>query len=62
VNAAVELAVSPPEVFDVAETAGILAATPAAALPVATAAKLARCGLDYSPELIARNLAALPPA
>jgi epoxyqueuosine reductase len=61
-NAVVDLAVSPPEVFDAAETAAILAATPAASLPVATAAKLTRCGLDYSPELIARNLAALLPA
>lgn len=61
-NAAAGLEVSAPELFDPAETAAILAATPADSLPAATAAKLACCGLDYSPELIARNLAALLPA
>lgn len=57
-NAAVTLRVEPPERFDAAETAAILAGDQAA-LPAATRAKLARCGLDYSAPLIARNLRAL---
>lgn len=58
-NAEVELAVEPPEVFDERESAAILAATARSALAPATLAKLERCGLDYSPGLIARNLFAL---
>jgi epoxyqueuosine reductase len=58
-NALVDLRVAPPEVFDEAETAAILAAVPAGELGVSTQTKLARCGLDYSPALIARNLHAL---
>lgn len=58
-NASVTLTVEPPEPFDESETAAILAAADSSRLPAATRAKLARCGLDYSPELIARNLAAL---
>ena len=58
-NAAVALVVEPPELFDEAETAAIMAAAPSSTLPAATRAKLARCGLDYSPDLIARNLGAL---
>ena len=58
-NAGVELRIAPAEAFDEAETAAILEATPAQRLPAATRDKLARCGLDYSPALIARNLHAL---
>jgi epoxyqueuosine reductase len=58
-NAGVELRIAPAEMFDEAETAAILAATPAQRLPAATRDKLVRCGLDYSPALIARNLHAL---
>jgi epoxyqueuosine reductase len=50
---------APPERFSEKETAAILAATPAAGLPAVTLAKMQRCGLDYSPELIARNLVLL---
>jgi epoxyqueuosine reductase len=50
---------APPERFDAQETAAILAATPSADLPERTRAKMRRCGLDYSAELIARNLRAL---
>ena len=58
-NAGVELRIAPPESFDAAESAAILAATPADGLGAATREKLSRCGLDYSPTLIARNLTAL---
>ena len=58
-NAVVELRVAPPETFDEAESVAILAATPAVEQADETREKLARCGLDYSPELIARNLRAL---
>jgi epoxyqueuosine reductase len=58
-NAGVELAIEPPEVFDERETAAILAASARSALALWTLAKLERCGLDYSPDLIARNLLAL---
>ncbi len=58
-NASVELVVAAPEVFDTDESAAILAATPADELPADARAKLARCGLDYDPRLIARNLRAL---
>jgi epoxyqueuosine reductase len=57
-NAGVELRVAPAEVFDDEESAAILAAT-VDKLAAATREKLARCGLDYSPALIARNLGAL---
>ena len=56
-NAGVDLRISEPEPFDEAETATILAA--GGDLAPATAEKLARCGLDYAPALIARNLGAL---
>lgn len=58
-NAAVELRIAPAETFDERETAAVLAATPRDELPAATREKLERCGLDYSPALIARNLHAL---
>jgi epoxyqueuosine reductase len=58
-NAGVELAVAPPETFDERETSAILAATERSQLSAATRDKLERCGLDYSPDLIARNLTAL---
>lgn len=58
-NAAVDLVVAPAEVFDEAESEAILAATPATGLPDDTRARLKRCGLDYDPRLIARNLRAL---
>jgi epoxyqueuosine reductase len=57
-NAAVTLEVAAPERFDEAETAAILAACDPDRHTEATRAKLARCGLDYSPALIARNLRA----
>lgn len=55
-NAATDLVVAPPEMFDETESAAILAATPHADLPSATLAKLRRCGLDYAPSPMARNL------
>ncbi|HEX5643076.1 MAG TPA: 4Fe-4S double cluster binding domain-containing protein [Thermoleophilia bacterium] len=58
-NAAVELRIASPETFDERETAAVLAATPGDGLPATTREKLERCGLDYSPTLIARNLLAL---
>jgi len=58
-NAGVDLVVAPAEVFDEQETAAILAATPADEVAAETREKLVRCGLDYSPALIARNLRAL---
>ena len=58
-NAGVELTVEPPMVFDEQESTAILAATAGSELAAATRAKLRLCGLDYSPELIARNLRAL---
>ena len=57
-NAAVELLVEPPERFDEAETAAILAGDQTG-LTAATREKLRRCGLDYSATLIARNIRAL---
>ncbi|HMK93119.1 MAG TPA: 4Fe-4S double cluster binding domain-containing protein [Thermoleophilia bacterium] len=56
-NATVELLVDDPVTFDAEETAAILAGS--AALPVETRARMARCGLDYSPALISRNLRVL---
>jgi len=58
-NAAVELTAEPPLEFDEQESAAILAATAGSELATTTRAKLRLCGLDYSPELIARNLRAL---
>jgi epoxyqueuosine reductase len=58
-NAGVDLHIAPAQVFDERETAAILAATPAEQLAAETRRKLAACGLDYSPALIARNLRAL---
>jgi len=60
-NAVVELAVAPPEEFDEAESRLILGAADPSELAPETAAKLERCGLDYSPALIARNISALLP-
>ncbi len=56
-NAGVGLRLTDPEVFDEEETAAILAG--AADLGPAVRERLGRCGLDYSPTLIARNLHAL---
>jgi epoxyqueuosine reductase len=56
-NAGVALRVAEPEVFDEDETAAILAGSPD--LGPTVREKLERCGLDYSPALIARNLHAL---
>lgn len=58
-NAAADLLVAPAEIFDEDESAPILTATPPHELALTTRDKLARCGLDYSPALIARNLHAL---
>jgi epoxyqueuosine reductase len=58
-NATVDLRVAPAEVFDEAESAAILAGTPGGEHVPETREKLERCGLDYSPALIARNLRAL---
>jgi epoxyqueuosine reductase len=62
-NGRVDLVQAPPERFDDRETAAILAAEEAAGewagLTPATREKLARCGLDYSPRVVARNLRAL---
>jgi len=58
-NAGVELAVATPEEFDEEESRLILAAAHPSLLSPETTAKLERCGLDYSPALIARNVAAL---
>jgi epoxyqueuosine reductase len=58
-NAGVELVVAPAEVLDESETRALLAAAPAEQLSAETREKLARCGLDYAPALIARNLHAL---
>ncbi len=52
----------PPEEFDDEESRLILAAAASSELAPETSAKLARCGLDYSPTLIARNIAALLPS
>jgi epoxyqueuosine reductase len=57
-NAGIQLTVAPPERFDEQETTAILAAG-RSGLTAATLDKLERCGLDYSPDLIARNLTAL---
>ena len=62
VNKKAGLVVTEPEHFDEAETAALLAGEPAQRRSPETAAKMARCGLDYSPELMARNLALLLPA
>jgi epoxyqueuosine reductase len=60
-NAVVELTVAPPEEFDEEESRLILAASASSQHSPGTAAKLERCGLDYSPALVARNIAALLP-
>jgi epoxyqueuosine reductase len=60
-NALVDLAIAPPEEFDEEESRLILAAAAPSELSPATSVKLERCGLDYSPALIARNIAALLP-
>ena len=61
VNKKVELLIAEPERFDEAETAAILAPTPAEERSAETADKMARSGLDYDPELVARNLRLLLP-
>lgn len=58
-NAAVDLVVAPAEIFDETESVALLAGTPHDDLPAATLTKLRRCGLDYAPDLMARNLRAL---
>lgn len=59
-NHAAGLVEATPETFDEAETAAILAAerneADWAGLDLATRGKLERCGLDYSPPVVARNL------
>jgi epoxyqueuosine reductase len=62
VNKKVELVVAEPEHFDEAETAAILAAGPAEKRSAETIDKMAHCGLDYDPQLIARNVRLLLPA
>ena len=62
VNTKAGLVVARAEQFDEAETAALLAAEPAENHSAGTAEKMARCGLDYDPQLIARNLALLLPA
>lgn len=57
-NVKPRLTVAAPEVFDADETAAILAAVERSERTAETTAKLASCGLDYSPQLIARNLRA----
>jgi epoxyqueuosine reductase len=57
-NGDVTLHVAAAERFDEAETAAILAGSEREELAASTRAKLTRCGLDYSPALIARNLRA----
>jgi epoxyqueuosine reductase len=58
-NAIVTLRVEPPQLFDDTESAAILAAAQSSSLAPETRAKLAACGLDYAPVIIARNLRAL---
>jgi epoxyqueuosine reductase len=58
-NAPVTLRVEPPRRFDGRETVAILAAAQPSTLAAETRAKLAACGLDYAPSVIARNLLAL---
>lgn len=59
-NVRVHLVQAAPESFDEHETAAILAAEEAAdewaGLDDAAREKLARCGLDYSPRVVARNI------
>ena len=61
VNKKAGLMVAAPERFDEAETAAILAAEAPEKRSPETRRKMAACGLDYSPELIARNIALLLP-
>jgi hypothetical protein len=61
VNKKAGLIVTEPEHFDEAETAALLAAEPVEDRSPETAAKMARCGLDYDAQLMARNLALLLP-
>jgi epoxyqueuosine reductase len=61
-NARVGLVEAEPEQFDDEETRSLLEADEGddwSRAGAATREKLARCGLDYSPELIARNLRVL---
>jgi len=58
-NAGVGLVVAPPVELDEEETTAVLGAADAAGLSPGTRARLARCGLDYAPAPIARNLGAL---
>ena len=55
-NASVELVTADPEWFSEAETHAILEARDWSEVSAATRTKLERCGLDYSPQLISRNL------
>jgi epoxyqueuosine reductase len=58
-NAVVDLVISPAEVLGEEESAAVLAARLPAELGEQTVAKLRRSGLDYAPDLIARNVRAL---
>ncbi len=58
-NATVDLTIAAAEVFDEAESTMILSGTYDGEVAARAREKLARCGLDYSPPLIARNLRAL---
>lgn len=58
-NARPGLRSQPPERFDEAETMLLLEGAPVEDRPAATHEKLARCGLDLAPELLARNLRVL---
>jgi epoxyqueuosine reductase len=57
-NAAVTLRVEAPQLFGEIESVAILAAAEPASLAPETREKLAACGLDYAPGIIARNLRA----
>ena len=58
-NVGLHLATEPPQRFDAEETEAILAARDLADVSETTRAKLERCGLDYSPIIIGRNLRVL---
>jgi len=59
VNKQAGLLVAETQEFDERETQAILAGRPTGELPANLAAKVAGCGLDYDPPIVARNLAFL---